>query len=57
MFTTEQKREISDKIQSLLRETNDPKLPTGEITFTISVRSADAQSFGTIQNNGAVTAE
>lgn len=55
MFSVAQKREISDKIQKVLKETNHPELPVGEITFTIHVDGAKSWSFADIENNGNVT--
>lgn len=54
MFSVKQKREISDKIQKILRETNHPELPNGEISFHIHVKGAENWSWADIQNNGAV---
>ena len=54
MFSVRQKREIADKIQKVLRETNHPELPEGEISFTLHVQGSSAWSFASIQNNGAV---
>ncbi len=54
MFSVRQKREIADKIQAVLRETNHPELPTGEITFSIQIRGAESWSWALIENNGAV---
>jgi hypothetical protein len=54
MFSVRQKREISDKIQKILRETNHPELPVGEIQFFINVRGGDPMSWAIIYNNGAV---
>ena len=33
MFSVRQKREIAEKVQKILRETNHPELPDGEIQF------------------------
>ena len=33
MFSVEQKRMIADKIQKIIRETNHPELPEGEISL------------------------
>jgi hypothetical protein len=56
MFSVRQKREISEKIQQILRETNHPELPEGEIQFTLEVHGADPTwSYACIENNGAVT--
>ena len=54
MFSVRQKREIADKIQSVLRETNHPELPKGEITFHLTVLGAEEWSFANIKNNGDV---
>lgn len=54
MFSVRQKREISDAVQKILRATNHPELPQGEIMFTLSVVGAEAWSWANIQNNGAV---
>ena len=35
MFSVKQKREISDKVQKILRETAHPELPEGEIKFSL----------------------
>lgn len=55
MFSIRQKREIADKIQKILRETNHPELPEGEITFHLHVKGAKYWSWADIKNNGAVT--
>lgn len=54
MFSVKQKREISEAIQGILRATQHPELPTGEILFQLEVRGAEAWSWAVIQNNGAV---
>lgn len=54
MFSVQQKREISDKIQSVLRDTNHPELPAGEIKFSIHVDGAESWSWADIKNNKAV---
>lgn len=54
MFSAQQKREISDAVQKILRETNHPELPKGEIVFTLHVAGAKAWSWAKIQNNRAV---
>jgi hypothetical protein len=54
MFSVDQKREISDKIQEILRATNHPELPDGEITFNLHVRGAEDWSWADIKNNGSV---
>lgn len=54
MFSVKQKREIADAVQHILRATNHPELPTGEITFSLHVDGAERWSWADIQNNGAV---
>jgi len=55
MFSVRQKREISEAIQKILRETNHPELPEGEIEFTLVVNGADPTwSYAHIRNNGAI---
>lgn len=54
MFSIKQKREISDAIQKVLRETNHPELPEGEIVFRIQINGATSMSYAQIKNNGAV---
>lgn len=54
MFTTTQKREIAEAIQKLLRDTKDPKLPDGEIRFSLCVMGSDPSVYGNITNNGCV---
>lgn len=53
MFSVKQKREIADKIQAILRETQHPELPAGEIKFQIVVYGAEDWSWAKIQNNGS----
>lgn len=55
MFSVQQKREIADAIQKILRETNHPELPKGEIQFNLHVLGAEHWSWADIRNNGAVT--
>lgn len=40
MFSVRQKREIAEAIQKILRETNHPELPKGEIHFKLHVYGA-----------------
>jgi len=55
MFSVNQKRNISDKIQKILRETNHPELPVGkEIQFLLHVDGAESWSWADIRNNGAI---
>lgn len=55
MFSVRQKREISDAIQKILRDTNHPELPISEIQFYIQIAGAESWSWAEIRNNGAVT--
>ena len=50
MFNTEQKMEISKKIQHILEETHNPELPTGEINFLLHVDGAEGWSWANIFN-------
>ena len=54
MFSVRQKREISDKVQAILRETAHPELPKGEIQFKLNVAGAEDWSYAEIRNNGQV---
>jgi len=54
MFSVRQKREIADQVQKILRDTNHPELPEGEIVFTLSVKGKEVWSWANIANNGAV---
>lgn len=55
MFSVQQKRDISDAVQKILRATNHPELPVrGDICFTLQVAGAEQWSFANIQNNAAV---
>ena len=56
MFSVRQKREISDKIQKIIRETNHPELPNGEVVFIIRIEGAEPWSWAVIENNGSITA-
>ena len=53
MFSVRQKKEIADKIQKLLKETNHPELPETEIKFHLHVKGAEKYSWADIKNNGA----
>ena len=57
MFSVKQKREISEKIQTILRETGHPELPKNEIKFHIHVYGAESWSWADIKNNGSVILE
>ena len=54
MFSVSQKREISDKIQKILKDTNHPELPDGEVSFLIRVEGEKSWSWAEIRNNGSV---
>jgi len=54
MFSIRQKREISEAVQAILRATNHPELPEGEINFDLHVWGAQSWSWARIKNNGAV---
>jgi hypothetical protein len=54
MFSVRQKREIADAVQRVLRATNHPELPKGEIRFKLRVDGAEEWSWAEIVNNGAV---
>jgi thymidylate synthase len=54
MFSVQQKREISEKVQQVLRETGHPELPEGEIEFHLHVKGTESWSWADIKNNAAV---
>lgn len=54
MFSVRQKREIADAVQKILRATNHPELPQGEIQFQLNVAGAENWSWAEIRNNGSV---
>lgn len=56
MFSIRQKREIADAVQRILRDTNHPELPDGEIQFNLHVDGEKSWSWADIRNNGAVDA-
>jgi hypothetical protein len=55
MFSVAQKRAIADAVQKILRETDHPELPDGEIQFALHVFGASSWSWADIRNNGAVS--
>ena len=55
MFSHQQKREIAAAVQKILRETNHPELPKGEIQFHLHVAGAESWSWADIKNNGFIT--
>ena len=54
MFSVREKRAISDAVQKVLRDTDHPELPDGEIIFRLRVEGAEVWSWAEIRNNGAV---
>lgn len=54
MFSVRQKREIADAVQKILRETNHPELPKGEIYFRLWVSGKEEWSWAEILNNRSV---
>jgi len=54
MFSVIQKREISDKIQKILRDTQHEELPNTEIQFSIHIDGDKSWSWADIRNNGSV---
>ena len=55
MFSMQQKRDISEAVQKVLRDTNHPELPDSEIDFELHVQGSESWSWAKIRNNGAVT--
>lgn len=51
MFSVRQKREISEAVQAILRATEHPELPPGEVTFWLHVKGAEDWSWADIVNN------
>ncbi len=54
MFSIQQKREIAESVQRILKDTKHPELPEGEINFLLHVDGAESWSWADIRNNGAV---
>ena len=54
MFSVREKRLIADKVQELLRSTDHPELPKGEIKFVLEVWGEQDWSWTRISNNAAV---
>ncbi len=54
MFSVREKREIANGVQKILRATNHPELPEGEIQFGLRVVGTESWSWAEIRNNGAV---
>jgi len=55
MFSIAQKREIAEKVQEVLRSTDHPELPAGEIGFALHVNGNEWWSYAEIRNNGSIT--
>jgi hypothetical protein len=54
MFSIQEKRDLANKIQELIRATNHPELPSGNIKFRIHIDGAEAWSWADIQDNASV---
>jgi hypothetical protein len=54
MFSIDQKQKIASQVQRILRDTNHPELPQGEIQFKLRVEGAESWSWAEIRNNGDV---
>jgi len=54
MFSVRQKREISEAVQKILRETDHPELPNGEIHFRLQISGKESWSHADIYNNGYI---
>jgi hypothetical protein len=54
MFSINQKRQIADAVGKILRDTDHPELPKGEIQFELHVDGEESWSWADIRNNGAV---
>lgn len=53
MFSVREKQIIAEEVQKILRATNHPELPEGEISFNLHVDGAESWSWADIKNNGA----
>lgn len=53
MFSIRQKQKIADEIQKIIRATNHPELPDGEIEFEIHIKGKEDWSWADIKNNGS----
>lgn len=54
MFSVTQKRQISEAIQKILRDTGHPELPEDEIQFHLHAQGAESWSWADIKNKGAI---
>lgn len=50
MLSREVKKEISRKVQAILRKVNDDELPDGEINFILHIDGKETWSWANIQN-------
>ena len=53
MFSPDMKKMISEKVQTILRETYHAELPETEINFLLHVDGAEAWSWANIRNNSS----
>lgn len=53
MFSPKVKKEIAEKVQSILQQINDDELPSGEIQFILHVDGAEGWSWANIRNQSA----
>jgi hypothetical protein len=51
MFSSELKRQISEKVQEILQGVDHAELPKGEINFLLHVDGANGWSWANIYNN------
>ncbi|MBF0102061.1 MAG: hypothetical protein HQK77_14255 [Desulfobacterales bacterium] len=51
MFSNNTKKMIAEKVQEILRNTQDPELPEGEIQFLLHVDGEENWSWANIRNN------
>lgn len=54
MFSVQEKRDISEAVQLILRRSGHVELPSGEISFELHVHGASPMSWAIIANNGKV---
>ena len=52
MFSLQQKQQISEAVQNILKETKHPELPESEIKFLLHVNGTESWSWADIRNNG-----
>ena len=57
MFSPRLKYEIAKAVQNILKRTNHPELPEGEIKFLLHVDRAEPWSWADIKNNGQILDE